>query len=34
LEGKGYDKNNNIIYELKEGKGFIKEYDEDSDLFF
>ena len=25
-EGKGYDKNNNIIYELKEGKGFIKEY--------
>ena len=25
-EGKGYDKNNNIIYELKEGKGFIKEF--------
>ena len=25
--GKGYDINNNIIYELKNGKGFIKEYD-------
>ena len=27
--GKGYDKNNSIVYELKEGKGVIKEYDED-----
>ena len=26
-KGKGYDKLNNIVYELKEGKGFIKEYD-------
>ena len=26
-EGKGYDIMNNLIYELKEGKGFIKEYD-------
>ena len=24
--GKGYDKNNNVIYEIKEGKGYIKEY--------
>ena len=24
--GKGYDLENNIIYEIKEGKGFIKEY--------
>ena len=24
--GKGYDKNNNVIYELDNGKGFIKEY--------
>ena len=27
-EGKGYDKNNNIVYELKKGKGFIKEYND------
>ena len=25
-EGKGYDNRNNIIYELKEGKGLVKEY--------
>jgi hypothetical protein len=25
-EGKGYDLSNNIIYELKNGKGYIKEY--------
>ena len=25
--GKGYDPLNNIIYELKSGKGLIKEYD-------
>ena len=24
--GKGYDNNNNILYELKDGKGYIKEY--------
>ena len=33
-EGKGYDLNNNIIYKLKEGKGFIKENDEDDNLIF
>ena len=27
--GKRYDKNNNILYELKEGKEYIKEYDND-----
>ena len=26
MEWKGYDKNNNIIYELKDGKGYVKEY--------
>ena len=26
-EGKGYDKNNKIIYEIKGGKGFMKEYE-------
>ena len=31
-EGKGYDSLNNLIYELKGGKGFIKEYDENEDL--
>ena len=25
-EGKGYDKLNNNVYELKEGKGLVKEY--------
>ena len=25
-DGKGYDKFNNIIYELKNGKGLIKEF--------
>ena len=25
-EGEGYNENNNIVYELKGGKGFIKEY--------
>ena len=24
--GKGYDTNNNIVYELKDGKGYVKEY--------
>ena len=25
--GKGYDGNNNIVYELNNGKGYVKEYD-------
>ena len=29
--GKGYDPFNNIIYELKIGKGLIKEYNDDGD---
>ena len=29
--GKGYDKSKNIIYELKNGKGFVKEYNYDHD---
>ena len=33
-EGKGYDKNNNIIYELKDGQGFIKEYNYKGKLIF
>ena len=28
--GKGYDDNNNVIYELKNGAGYMKEYDEDT----
>ena len=32
--GKGYDINNNIIYELKNGKGFIKEYNNNGDLLY
>ena len=32
--GKGYDKNGNIIYEIKNGSGFIKEYDDEGDLIF
>ena len=32
--GKGYDKFNNIVYELKEGKGLIKEYTFSGDLIF
>ena len=27
--GNGYDESNNIIYELKNGKGYVKEYNED-----
>ena len=26
LEGKGYDTDNNITYEIKDGKGLIKDY--------
>ena len=33
-EGKGYDKNNNIVFELKNGKGLIKEYNNEGDLIF
>ena len=32
--GIGFDKFNNIIYELKDGKGFVKEYDEHNILLF
>ena len=32
--GKGYDNQNNIIYELKNGKGYIKEYDYYGNLIF
>ena len=32
--GKGYDPFNNMIFELKDGKGFIKEYDEIDKLIF
>jgi len=32
--GKGYDSNNNIIYELKDGKGFVKEYSNNDKLIF
>ena len=34
MEGKGYDKNNNIAYELKDGKDLIKEYDDICLLIF
>ena len=30
---KGYDLNNNIIYELKKGKGFIKEYNYNKSMY-
>ena len=30
--GKGYGRNNNIEYELKNGKGLMKEYDEDDEV--
>ena len=30
MEWKGYDKNGNIIYELKNGNGKVKEYDIDN----
>ena len=33
-DGIGYDKNNNIVSELKEGKGAIKEYDKYGKLIF
>jgi len=32
--GKGYDNKNNIIYELKNGKGYIKNYDIKGNLLF
>ena len=32
--GKGYYINNNLIYELKNGKGFIMEYDYNNQLKF
>jgi antitoxin component YwqK of YwqJK toxin-antitoxin module len=33
-EGKGYDKNNNIIYELKNGNGYVKVYNQFGQLIF
>ena len=32
--GKGYDKNNKVIYELKDGKGFVKELSPHDTLMF
>ena len=32
--GKGYDQNGNTIYELKNGNGNVKEYDNDGILEF
>ena len=32
LNGKGYDENHNIIYELKNGKGKVKEYNDNGKL--
>ena len=32
--GKGYDKNNNISFEIKDGKGLIKEYEDNGELKF
>ena len=32
--GQGYDTNNNIIYELKKGKGYVKEYENNDILVF
>ena len=32
--GKGYDENGNIIYELNNGNGKVKEYDDNGVLFF
>ena len=31
--GKGYDNHNNIVYELKNGKGYVKEYYEEKLIF-
>jgi len=33
-EGKGYDENGNVIYELHNGNGKVKEYDNYGDLIF
>ena len=32
--GKGYDKNNNTIYEINNGKGYLKEFDTYNRLLF
>ena len=32
--GKGYDKNGKIEFEINDGKGYIKEYDYDGKLIF
>ena len=33
-DGKGYDLNNNIAFELKQGKGYVKEYYSNGSLCF
>ena len=33
-KGNGYDRNGKKIYELEEGKGYIKEFDDDNDIMF
>ena len=34
LNGKGYDPNNNVVYELKEGNGYVKEYYPNGNILF
>ena len=34
MEAKGYNTHNNIDYEIKDGKGHVKEYDENGTLIF
>ena len=33
-DGKGYDQNGNVIYELHNGNGMVKEYDSLEDLIY
>ena len=33
-KGFGYDFNNNIVYELEKGKGYVKEYDFFGNIIF
>ena len=33
-KGRGYDKNGNVIYELTNGNGKLKEYDTEGNLLF
>ena len=34
MNGKGYDKKGNIVYELNKGNGYVKEYNYDGKLEF